>query len=342
MVSPGSLLPTDSYVPILKAKRAEYQALKSCKPDRLVPLLEVVNAAAARTAIPDMWPRKDHALWIHPLNADNVDDPSFATDIASLFAELRPTTAAVPVVTVAEGPDTLAVVRHIVKLDGYGVVLRVEAEDILDAASNISAEIQATLDKLSITHKNTDFVLDCGLEKGSASALAAIANQCLQTLPSLADWRSVVVAFSAFPANMASLVPASSIRTIPREDATAFALTQPRFDRELVFGDYTIGVPTYSDVAFAPIPNIRYASGSDWIVHRAKERKAPSHQYRGLAQDIVSAPYYSGPNFSPGDKRISEVANGASGPGNATTHLQAGISRHIHVVLDRLATLGGP
>ena len=77
-------------------------------------------------------------------------------------------------------------------------------------------------------------------------------------------------------------------------------------------------------------------------VHRAKERKSPSPQYIALAQDIVSATYYGGPSFSPGDQQINDVAKRFAGPGNATTHLRAATSRHLHLVLSRLASLGAP
>mgnify|MGYP002387077547 FL=1 len=342
MSAPGTPLPSDVYVPILKAKMAEYGAIESCTSDRIVPLLEVIAPPVAEIAIPRAWPRKDHVIWLHSLNFDDVDEATFAASIESLFAALRPTSAAVPVITVTEGPDTLASVARIMKVDGRGVVLRVEAEDVLDAAANTAADIQATLDELRTNPTETDLVLDCGFVEGSASVRAAIADQCLQKLPNVNDWRTVVVAFSAFPAAVADFVPTSSVRALPRTDAAAFVLTHAGASRRLVFADYTIGVPTYASVPFAPIPNIRYASDDSWIVHRAKERKDPSTQYRALARDLVAAPYYSGPTFSPGDKQIEDVATGASGPGNAMSHLRAGISRHVHVVLVRLATLGEP
>lgn len=342
MVFPSTPLPADSYVPILKAKMAEYGAVESCESDRLVPLLEVSAPGAAETAIPRVWPRIDHVIWLHSLNFDDVEEATFASAIESLFAAVRSTSAAVPVITVTEGPDTLAAITRIMRVDGRGVVLRVEAEDVLDAAANTAADIQATLGELRTNPNETDLLLDCGFVEGSASVRAAIADQCLQKLPHINDWRSVVVAFSAFPAAVSELVPTSSVRAIPRTDAAAFLATRVGAGRNLVFGDYTIGVPTYASVPFAPIPNIRYASDDTWIVHRAKERKDPSTQYRALARDLVAAPYYSGPAFSPGDKQIEDVATGVSGPGNAMSHLRAGISRHVHVVLERLATLGEP
>ncbi len=342
MVAPNTSLPVDSYVPILKAKMAEYGALESCTSDRLVPLLEVISLGAAETSVPRVWPRTDRVVWLHSLNFDDVEEATFAGAMETLFSSLRPTTSAVPVITVTEGPDTLAAITRIMTADRRGVVLRVEAEDVLDAAANTAADIEATLTELGATPSDADLVLDCGLVDGSASVRAAVADQCLQKLPHLDEWRSVVVAFSAFPAAIAEFVPASSVRAIPRTDAAAFVATRNGTSRQLVFGDYTIGVPTYASVPFAPIPNIRYASVDSWIIHRAKERKDPSAQYRALARDLIASGYYAGPAFSPGDSQIYDVATGASGPGNAMTHLRAGISRHAHVVLERLATLGEP
>lgn len=342
MVSLNAPLPTDAYVPILKAKMAEYGAIESCNSQRLVPLLEVLDPGASVKAISRAWPHPDRALWIHSLNIEGISEADFASSMEALFASLRSTTGAVPVVTVAEGPDVLAAVSRIINSDRHGVVLRVDAEDVLDASIDTSADIRETLDELGVTLGVSDLVLDCAFVEGAASLRAAVAEKCLQSLPSLSDWRSVVVAFSAFPPQVADLVPKSSTRAIPRTDARAFATLNANFDRTLIYGDYAIGVPTYASVPFAPIPNIRYASDDSWIIHRGKERRDPSSQYRSLTKDLVAAPYYSGPTFSPGDQQIHDVASGASGPGNAMTHLRAGVSRHIHVVLERLASLGEP
>jgi hypothetical protein len=342
MVKANTPLPADSYVPILKGKMAEYGALESCDSERVVPLLELLAPESAAVQVTRAWQRDEDVLWVHALNFEDKEEADFANGIEKLFSDLRGTVQVVPVITVTEGPDTLDAIARIISVDQRGVVLRIEAEDILDQLSDTAADIDATLAQLGIQPANVDFVIDAGLVSGSATVRAAVADQCLRSLPHLDDWRSVVIAFSAFPAAISTLVPASSVRAIPREDAAAFTATKRGAGRALVFGDYAIGVPTYSSVPFAPIPNIRYASEQNWIIHRAKEKKNPSDQYRALASALTSASYYSGPTFSPGDQQIMDVATAASGPGNAMTHLRAGVSRHLHVVLERLATLGEP
>ncbi len=221
-------------------------------------------------------------------------------------------------------------------------MLRLDVEDILDDAIDTNADVQTTLEQLGLDPESVDLVIDAGLLEGAVPVQAAVAGQCIGRIVDIERWRNVVVAFSAFPTPLSAVVPVSSVRAVPRSDATAFLATRRLTERSIVFSDYTLGSPNYDSVPFTPIPNIRYASGAEWIIHRAAERKGPGPQFRQLAKDVVGAAYFSGAAFSPGDQQIADVATGASGPGNPTTHLRAGISRHIHVVLERLATLGEP
>jgi hypothetical protein len=140
-----------------------------------------------------------------------------------------------------------------------------------------------------------------------------------------------------------NLVARDSVGAVPRIDAASFAQLSRTWDRRsLTFADYGVGVPTYADVPFAPIPNIRYALDDEWRVHRAHERRNPSPQYVALAHDLASADYFAGAAFSPGDTYIADVASGSDGPGNAGSYLKAAMSRHFHVVLHSLATRGVP
>lgn len=343
MVHANTALPQNSYVPILKGKRAELDAIGGAISDRLVPLFEILDPLATSSAIAKAWPHPEQIVWIQVLNPDGIEDATFSAQVQILFDELRSAgVAAVPVITATEEPATLAAVKAIDSADGRGVVIRFDIEDLIDESINNEADIESTLVSLSISQSNIDVVIDAGLLTGSATVQSAVASQGLHALPALNDWRSRVVAFSAFPAAVGDVVARDSIAVIPRTDAAAFVATRRSAEAEIVFGDYAIGIPTYGGAPFTPIPNIRYAAGADWYVHRAKERKAPGPQYRKLAADIIGAPYYDGPAFSPGDSQINGVAAGTSGPGNATTHLRAGMSRHVHLVLSRLAILGEP
>jgi Beta protein len=132
-------------------------------------------------------------------------------------------------------------------------------------------------------------------------------------------------------------------RDILREDAQSFASMVARGqDRSILYSDYAVGTPFYADVSWAPIPSIRYAVDDVWMIHRGTSKNDPTPQYIALAQALVSEPYYPGASFSPGDKYVADVASGVDGPGNAMTYVRMATSRHLEVVLSRLASLGVP
>ncbi|WP_158607645.1 beta family protein [Flexivirga caeni] len=334
-------MPADAYVPILKGKRAELDAVSGTPADKLVPLLEFLDPASVAAQLTRAWKHPDDVVWIQALNADGADDAAFATALTDMFNSLRSDFRAVPVLTSTEEPATLAAFSRIAATDSRGVVLRIDVEELIDESIDSTADITATLSAVGMPESEVDLVLDAGLLTGSATIQSAVALQAINELPHT-NWRTIVVAFSAFPEAIGNVVPKNTVVAIPRIDAAAFTAVRRAAKLPLVYGDYAIGVPTYSDVAFTPIPNIRYASDAEWYIHRGRERANPSPQYRALARALVAAPYYSGAAFSPGDQQINDVATETSGPGNATTHLRAGMSRHLHLVLSRLASLGVP
>lgn len=343
MAKPLSTLLPHTYVPILKAKQAELDALQTAPPERLVPLLEVAKMEASAEMVSKAWPHPDEVIWVHCLNLQDETEEDFASRISSLFQALESRTKAVPVLTETEAPAVLDAVREVITRDSRGAVLRLDVEDIVDPAADAAGKIATTLDILGLSQEEADIVIDCGLLREEAPAiLAAVAAQAVSALPNLEHWRNVAVAFSAFPQMVGEVVAENSVGVLPRYDAAAFIALCAEVERTLIYSDYAVGIPTYSTAPFAPIPNIKYTTDREWHVHRAFAKTGPSPQYIGLAKDIVAAPYYSGPQFSPGDQQINDVASGVSGPGNATTHLRAAMSHHLHVVLHRLATHGEP
>jgi hypothetical protein len=341
MVSPLATLPSDAYVPILKGKAAELGAVSSAPKDRLVPLLEFIDAEKAPALLSKAWDTEDDAVWVQLLNFEGVSDSDFGTQITAVFDQVRGKVCAVPVVTTTEEPATLAAIAGVIAEDQRGAVLRIDVEDLIDGDVDTGADIASTLDQLDISPSQVALVVDGGTLTGPPTIQATVATQALSAL-TLDDWLSVILSFSAFPEELGKIAAASSVTVIPRADAVSFTTVRNTTEHALIYGDYAVGTPSYGAAPFAPIPNIRYAAGGDWQIHRARTRKSPSPQYVALAKAIVSATYYDGASFSPGDQQINDVATGAGGPGNATTHLRAATSRHLHLVLSRLASLGAP
>jgi hypothetical protein len=283
--------------------------------------------------------------WIHPINFGSIDDQDWAHLIATLFDHLRTAgTAVVPVVTIDEVPEVYVELRRVITSDGRGLVLRLDCEDTLEAdPADLRDSIDALLADCGVTPEECDVVLDAGLVDGGAAIQSGAAGTALGSMPYTTRWRNIGVAFSAFPDLIGSHVAPSSVGSISRTDAAAFNHLAARWTQTpLIFGDYGVGVPTYSDAKWSPIPNIRYAVSGEWIIHRAATKSNPSPQYIELARNLAGTAYFSGRGFSPGDDYISDVAAGVDGPGNAGSYLKAAMSRHFHVVLDSLATHGAP
>lgn len=341
MVSPFAALPSDAYVPILKGKAAELGAVSTAPRERLVPLLEFIDPLKAPASLIKAWSTVEDAVWVQLINFEGVSDQQFGQQITDVFDQLRDEVCAVPVITTTEESDTLAAIADAITEDARGAVLRIDVEDLIDSEVDAAADIASTIEQLSTSSAEVVLVVDGGTLTGTPTIQATVATQALRMLQ-IDAWRSVVMSFSAFPEQLGKVAAANTVTAIPRADAAAFTIVRSTTELPLVYGDYAVGTPVYGAAPFAPIPNIRYAAGCDWQIHRAKTRKSPSSQYIALANDVVRAPYYDGASFSPGDSQISDVASGTGGPGNATTHLRAATSRHLHLVLSRLANLGAP
>lgn len=344
MVAPNAAAPIPSYVAILKAKQGELLAVQTTPPDNFIPLFEVIEPGKS-AAIARGWPHGNHAVWIQPINFAGIDDQDWVDAVTDLFDALRTAgTAAVPVITLDDTAETYAAVQAILATDGRGLVLRLDCEEALDETpASLQSAIDSALADCGVAVQNSDLVLDAGLVSGGVAVQSGAAGAALAAVPYISQWRNVSVAFSGFPELVGDRVSPSSVGSIPRVDAAAFNHLASRFtQRPLIFSDYAVGVPTYAEAKWSPIPNIRYAVAGEWVIHRAATKLNPSPQYIKLAQDLASAPYFSGPGFSPGDDYINAVANGADGPGNAGSYLKAAMSRHFHVVLDSLANHGAP
>lgn len=343
MVATTGPLGVDAYVCVMKCKQGELDAIETVDADRFVPLLEVPSSDKA-AKIARKW-SKDDVVWIQPVNLAGDDDADFADDTSALFKELRAANiAAVPTALLDETSESAAALTSIVATDGRGIGLRLDAEDlVITPPAAVQADIDAFLTQYGVSASECDLVLDASLVRDSVAARVATVESAMTALPYLQDWRNLVVAFSAFPADMGAHMGKNAVQGFSRADRAAYISMIARgVPRHPVYADFGVGQPTYADVAFSPIPNIKYTDVAEWQVHRGSQRANPSPQYVALATDVAAAPYFRGRGFSRGDEYVSDVATGADGPGNATTYLRAAMSHHLCHVLDRLATHGEP
>ena len=351
------------YVPILKGRNGEYGALEavpSALKAFLTPVIEIPpvdwNYAANRplktidqhlqkvaNQIERAWGHHQAILidlmWIE----DNARMTDGTHPAIYLFASVRNRgLQAVPVTGLLREQEYQQAYRDVIRQDGRGACLRIQPEDFADS-DNLDGQIAGLLGYLNTPERETDLILD--LRAINENTQLEEITSMIERLPRLTQWRSFALCGTAFPADLMGFPP-SARSLIPR--------TEWRLWRELIstrtlarapsFGDYAIANPQPSEVdprVMRPSASIRYATDENWLILKGQNlRDHGFRQFHDVARALVDAPEYSGPDFSWGDRYISDCANRFVTTGNLTTWRKVGTSHHIAVVTTQLANFG--
>lgn len=220
--------------------------------------------------------------------------------------------------------------------------LRIKLDTILDGS--LSSIISHLYNHQGILNKDIDIIIDLQRPEDFepivefAAALASILN----SIEDIEDFRSLIFL-------------STSIRLNEIEKPGGFLLRyewalyeetikeQYHLRRIPTFGDYTIETPDFaSDLDFrkiSPSAKIVYTIPNKWLVVKGSAYPKDTSQMLNLNREIVKSRYYSGPDFSFGDKRIKEIVNSKVKPGNLTTMKQVGISHHLAFILSSLSKI---
>jgi hypothetical protein len=353
----------DHYVPILKGRAAEYDALAELK-ERLdvTPLIELMPipwdyaeerpavsladhvAAAARNTL-KAW-GEEMRVFVDVLHLPPDARDGEGRHPMALFLGLarRSGLRAVPVLALDSDADYRAAVRE--GQDPLGVCLRLRSADL--ARVDGPAAVAALLNELDVPHGDVDLIVD--LRELSADAVdfnIIGAVGVLSMIPEVTAWRSLTLAGSAFPADLTAVKPSSEERFARAEWAVWTALRErPGLARIPAFGDYTIShpdPPTTLDPRLLRVSaQLRYTTESDWLVFKERNiRDYGSEQFLAICERLVQRPEFAGADWSWGDAYIAARADGSdSRPGNPRTWRKVGTTHHIATVMKQIASLG--
>ncbi|GDY33046.1 hypothetical protein GTS_46790 [Gandjariella thermophila] len=352
-----------SYVPILKSKAAEFEALKHLRRatvDMIMPLIDVVLPNPTRSKPPATRPdpaalaldllgnwhlRRRIAVDVGPLGQTDAG-PALIVEIARRTHgyQLR----VVPTVHFSDPPDTVDALREAARLLGHGACLRVTAEDLYQHPGDLAVWTDGLLDDLEMQPDEIDLVFDVGTLRNDTQVDQSITT-CRTHLGSLAHtdrWRSITVASGAFPQDLSEVEP-WEVTELPRREITLWsALQDPRLPlrRRPGFGDYGIDhPPRRQPVPARPAPNVRYAVDGRWLVLRGTRTDPDGNaQFHKVCGELVHLPEWCGDDFSWGDGQIAASARRDIGPGIARSWRSYGTNHHIEFVVHRLRTTGRP
>jgi hypothetical protein len=351
------------YVPVLKAKDAEYRALKAVPPataEHVAPLLEVpsipwdyeadepaksidqhVQPVVGR--ISDAWGGRraylDFALVADERMADGRH-PLAATFEQAAAVGLQ----LIPVLSSGASPEYAQAVAAATARDGRGVCLRLGGDDL--AGPDPAATVDGLLADVGGTAAETDLVLDlAAIPDNQANVLVAAWATILRALPRRDEWRTVTIAATAFPQSLSGL-PADAITLLPRTEWEVYqGLVAAALPRLPDFGDYAIAhpEPVEMDPRLMRISaQIRYTSDSKWLVVRGRNtREHGWGQTQALSAELMARAEFSR-DHCPTDTFIVRRAAGQEGPGQATTWRRLGTLHHLVLVVEQLSSSVSP
>lgn len=358
------ILSEEMYVPALRWRQGEYQALWRLSPavkDQVMPLITIPPVEFDF----EQWrPKKSTHEHVHPFCARydakwgkrpawialdtsiaeaRMDDASHIFDYVLDGLRVKEATA-IPALPVAADSHTISAVKRATAADrrGAGVILRLEdlmAENPRKALLDFAASLGIDLDAL-------DVVLDLRAPNFEpydvfASALAA----AIRALGNLHEVRNFVLLGTAIPESLAQLAKGSD--KIPRHDWLFFkqlVAAMPAGVRRPNYGDHTIVHPGFTAMDMRKVKaagKIIYTTPSTWATRKGGAFRDNPSQMHAHCEQIVSDPAFAfrGANFSYGDQYIADCAGKAAAPSNLSRWKEVAINHHITTVADDLATL---
>jgi len=349
------------YVPILKAAKGEFQALRSLSPDLrsdITPLFDVINppfdwkierpkcswevhlervVGGIRTA----WPERG-SLFIDFPEMELTDRTSNGCHpLICAFGFIREAALRViPCMGLDRDTAFLKAVNQVTAKDKLGVCIRLKSDDLEDMGG-IGARLARLQDSLHVNVTQTDLMIDFGYLPDSAlNRSIALIFQLLEILREIVAYRTFTVTATGFPDSLSDI----KVRSIGHLKRTEWILwktitTSRVLGRLPTFGDYGICGPDFAHVDPRKIKstaNIRYTLSDEWLIVRGGAVRRAFGQFHDLASALIARPEFFGTSFSSADDWISRCARKLEKPGSLCTWRQIGTNHHMTVVVNQM------
>lgn len=349
------------YVPILKAKRGEFNALRNLSvpaKTNITPVIEVytdeefetngtVYFDDVSTRITTDW-GLDTPIFIEVNPFDPAERINNVHPVTLMFQELRSKGVyGIPVTSFDRDVDYQNAIRDVIATDHRGVMLRITEDDFGDLVTpNILQPLRDLLGVLHIENNATDLLLDFDYNDFSQRGRVVLMIRTLYpVIPNITSWRTITIASTSFPQSMSGFSTTINPSILPRVEWNVWNSLLPFMDtvgRKSSFGDYAINfpdLPTVDPRFMRPSTNIRYSTITDWLIFKGASFRAGGASFRGLSQQVTQHRDYRGQAYSWGDDYIFQCSNGTVGTGNLTTWRAVGTNHHLTVVAEQVSNV---
>lgn len=354
----------DHYVPILKVKQGEKDALMQLAPEvraRLTPLLEIIVRNTNKD--PEEIKTVDEHLNTTFKNLKKavaafprylLDCREIAPDGSAAANEAfdRATQLGVgftPVTGLTRVIDQAAALAH----RKNGIALRLTRDEL--ESGLIRKGLPAFVKKHSLATGDVDLLLDLGsVEDLVTPGIVALATAFLDDVPDKGKWRTLTISGCAFPLSMGT-VDRDSFDLVERSEWHAWrdGLHAARDDLERLpsFSDCAIqhpsGVEGFDHKTMQVSAAIRYTLPDHWLRIKGASRKVTPFpiQFEKLATELVYghlSEHFAEPKHCRGCGNAKDAANGADGLGSLGVWRRLGTIHHLTRTVEGIAALTWP
>jgi hypothetical protein len=339
------------YFPVLRWKLGERGALTNLETtvkDQISPIIEFPPdcdyddrkvADFCTNAINDWGAGRPFYLDLSAVNFDNVptgiDHPAQELFRTAQQRNLEP----IPIFNVNMDQELFVTIQQ-AYTDGLfrNLALRI-TENEEDTAAD---DAQEMMNDLGIDITDVDLIIDLrDVSNGAIQAKTRVLDTLVRQFGN--DYHRSIVLSGAIPC-IGDYVGTDANERIPRHDWRLWNHVHRLHNFEhLLFGDYTTIPCEFREVPYQGAPKIKYTIDDEWFVikgHRARQR---DNQRQTQALVIANAQFFRGDQYSFGENRIRQCADGVWGPGNSTNWVSNDINQHITFVVSQVpAILAGP
>lgn len=334
------------YVPIIKCKKGEQQALAKLSEDvkkSIIPFIEIPMFTPAmikknitvENLISSFWADKKFFFSFLPEWYDGEEE--FNELIENQIKPMCSDKNAIPVID-------LSLVDFIADwsiLSQHGVGIRLRNNDF----GSIEEILNPLFDETSLTRNQVHLIFDLTyINENDLYAKISVLKAAFSDLDRANEFSSIIIASASFPKPL----PPTDIKKIyrfKRMETEIYALCLKlahRFAFNYIYADY--GPFDISNNGFvmgmSPSFKIRYTSFDDYLYIRGNQIKDGGldiKNVRELADMLINSVDYCGNDYSWGDKKIFETATGVlSTPGNLTTWVSYTMNHHITFIVNQI------
>lgn len=351
---------SNKYVPILKWRQGEYQALFLLADDvkeKVVPLIVIPprefdfeekkmkktvheHVETFPKRLKQKWAKRLALIDTHEsLENEKMDDGRSVIDF--ILQESKSLGCnVIPVVGLSRGALYLDSVKKFSSENGCGISLRVTLAEL--TAPSISAEITKLLKAIEVSWRAVDFVVDIG-DPGNFQPYAVFAKVIAGAVSKLIgaiDARSIVLVGTSLKLSEVKKPGA----TQHRHEWSLYKEFRAELEKKMLapsFGDYSIESPGFAEGIdmrkVKPGGKIVYTTLESWFIPKGGAFRTNNAQMIDHCAAIISSGHYKDRDYCKGDERIEDTANKVQNCGSLTTWKGVGVNHHITFVVRQLA-----